>query len=63
MAVAEDDPYVEELLVTRAGAQLPPPARVLRVEIALGALLIVAVAALAGWRHRCATCRSSAPPA
>ena len=47
MAVSEDDPYVEELLGTRAGAQLPPPARVLRVEIALGALLIVAVAALA----------------
>jgi putative nucleotidyltransferase with HDIG domain len=45
MALAEDDPYVEDLLVDRASARLP--ARELRAELAFGALLLAAVAALA----------------
>ena len=47
MALADDDPYVEELLGNapdRAAAALP--ARELRAELALGALLLAAVAAL-----------------
>jgi HD-GYP domain-containing protein (c-di-GMP phosphodiesterase class II) len=48
MALSDDDPYVEELLDTesgRAAAALPP--RELGAELALGALLLVAVAVLA----------------
>ena len=48
MAIADDDPYVEELLGNapdRAAAALPR--RELRAEMALGALLLAAVAALA----------------
>jgi putative nucleotidyltransferase with HDIG domain len=48
MAVADDDPYVEELLGEAPGrAAAPLPARELRSELALGALLLAAVAALA----------------
>jgi putative nucleotidyltransferase with HDIG domain len=45
MALSDDDPYVEDLLVDRASARLPT--RELGAELALGALLLVAVAALA----------------
>jgi putative nucleotidyltransferase with HDIG domain len=45
MANSSDDPYVEGLLGIRACA--PLPARALRVELGLGALLVVAIAALA----------------
>jgi putative nucleotidyltransferase with HDIG domain len=48
MALSDDDPNVEELLDTEAGrAASGLPARELRAELALGALLLVAVAALA----------------
>ena len=48
MALADDDPYVEELLGNAPGrAAAPLPARELRAELACGALLLAAVAALA----------------
>src|SRR5512144_1919352 len=48
MALADDDPYVEELLGTAPGrAAAPLPARELRAELACGALLVAAVATLA----------------
>jgi HD-GYP domain-containing protein (c-di-GMP phosphodiesterase class II) len=45
MALSEDDPYVEDLLVDRASVRLPT--RELRAELALGALLLAAIAVLA----------------
>src|SRR5919204_447813 len=45
MALADDDPHVQELLAYRAPARIP--ARELRAELGLGALLLVAIAALA----------------
>jgi HD-GYP domain-containing protein (c-di-GMP phosphodiesterase class II) len=45
MALTDDDPYVEQLFEERASTRLP--ARELRVELALGALLLIAIAALA----------------
>jgi putative nucleotidyltransferase with HDIG domain len=48
MALADDDPYVEELLGNAPGrAAAPLPRRELRAELACGALLLAAVAALA----------------
>jgi HD-GYP domain-containing protein (c-di-GMP phosphodiesterase class II) len=47
MALSDDDPYVEELLGTEAGAALS--ARELRAELALSALLLAAVGALAAF--------------
>jgi putative nucleotidyltransferase with HDIG domain len=48
MALADDDPYVEELLGTASGrAAAPLAGRDLRAELACGALLLAAVAALA----------------
>ena len=48
MALADDDPYVEELLGNAPGrAAAPLPARDLRAELACGAMLLAAVAALA----------------
>jgi putative nucleotidyltransferase with HDIG domain len=48
MALADDDPYVEELLGNASGrAAAPLPRRELSAELACGALLLVAVAALA----------------
>jgi putative nucleotidyltransferase with HDIG domain len=48
MALIDDDPNVEELLDTEAGRTAAPlPARELRAELGLGALLVAAVAALA----------------
>jgi putative nucleotidyltransferase with HDIG domain len=48
MALADDDPYVEELLGTASGrAAAPLPGRELRAELACGALLLAAVGALA----------------
>jgi HD-GYP domain-containing protein (c-di-GMP phosphodiesterase class II) len=48
MALPDDDPYVEELLGNVPGrAAAPLPARELRAEGALGALLLAAVAAMA----------------
>jgi putative nucleotidyltransferase with HDIG domain len=48
MALADDDPYVEELLGNASGrAAAPLPRRDLCAELACGALLLAAVAALA----------------
>src|SRR3954467_2614178 len=48
MALADDDPYVEELLGNASGrAAAPLPRRELSAELACGALLLAAVAALA----------------
>jgi HD-GYP domain-containing protein (c-di-GMP phosphodiesterase class II) len=48
MALADDDPYVEELLGNAPGrAAAPLPRRELGAELACGALLLAAVAALA----------------
>src|SRR3954467_8031749 len=48
MALADDDPYVEELLGNASGrAAAPLPRRELCAELACGALLLAAVAALA----------------
>ena len=49
MALAEDDPYVEELLERCLGPRQPRRcrARELRADAGVGALLLVAVAALA----------------
>jgi putative nucleotidyltransferase with HDIG domain len=48
MALADDDPYVEELLGSASGrAAAPLPLRELSAELACGALLLAAVAALA----------------
>jgi putative nucleotidyltransferase with HDIG domain len=48
MALADDDPYVEELLGNASGrAAAPVPRRELSAELACGALLLAAVAALA----------------
>jgi HD-GYP domain-containing protein (c-di-GMP phosphodiesterase class II) len=48
MALADDDPYVEELLGNAPGrAAAALPGRELRAEMAIGALLLAAVAALA----------------
>ena len=48
MALADDDPYVEELLGNAPGrAAAPLPARELRAELACGAMLLAAVAVLA----------------
>jgi HD-GYP domain-containing protein (c-di-GMP phosphodiesterase class II) len=50
MALSDDDPNVEELLDTEAGrAASGLPGRELRAELALGALLVGAVAALAAF--------------
>ena len=48
MALADDDPYVEELLGNASGrAAAPLRGRDLRAELACGALLLAAVGALA----------------
>jgi putative nucleotidyltransferase with HDIG domain len=48
MALADDDPYVEQLLdAASERPSAPLPVRELRTELALGAVLLVAVAALA----------------
>ena len=48
MALADDDPYVEELLGNASGrAAAPLAGRDLRAELACGALLLAAVGALA----------------
>jgi putative nucleotidyltransferase with HDIG domain len=48
MALADDDPYVEELLGNAPGrAAAPLPRRELAAELACGALLLAAIAALA----------------